>query len=200
MNESRQMIAAMQVSLDGLIEDADGQVDWVGSWDDSFDLLPQIDTCILGAGMYPGYEQYWMGILANPTGVLPLTGKVPTEEEVAYARFADETPHVVLSTTMEEAAWETTRIVRDVEAISDIKREPGRDIYVVGGATLVSSLMNHGLIDEIRLTVQPIVLGAGKPLFKDVTERHRLELVQARPLAGGKLSLTYRTAASAAPR
>ncbi len=65
------------------------------SWSDSFDLLPQIDTCILGGGMYPGYEQYWLAILANPEGVLPLTGMVATKDEVAYAHFADKTPHVV---------------------------------------------------------------------------------------------------------
>jgi dihydrofolate reductase len=191
MMNDRKIIAAMQVSLDALIEGPAGEVDWVGSWDDSFDLLPQIDTCILGGGMYPGYEQYWLGILANPTGVQPLTGRVPSKDEIAYARFADETPHVVLSTTLDEVAWKTTRIVRDVDDIRRMKHQAGKDMYAVGGAALVSSLINLGLIDELRLTVHPIVLGEGKALFKDVKERHLLKLVGSKPLEAGRVSLTY---------
>jgi hypothetical protein len=105
---SRRIIAALQVSLDGLIEGPNGEVDWIGSWEDSFDLLPEIDTLVLGGGAYPGYEQYWLAIFANPEGVLPLTGKVPSKGEVEYARFADKTPHVVLSRTLDTVAWKMT--------------------------------------------------------------------------------------------
>ena len=73
-----------------------------------------------------------------------------------------------------------------------MKEGPGKDMHAVGGATLVSSLMNAGLVDEIRLVVQPIVLGGGKPLFKDVKERHALTLLEARPLKAGAVWLNYR--------
>jgi dihydrofolate reductase len=179
--------------VDGFIEGPTGEVDWIGTWEDSFDLLPQIDTCILGGGMYPGYEQYWRTILANPDGILSLTGKVATEGEVAYARYADRTPHIVLSTTLDTVAWKTARIVRDVEDIRELKQQPGKDMYAVGGATLVSSLLNLDLIDEVRLTVHPVVLGGGKALFKDVKERHALELVRIKPLTAGRTGLIYRT-------
>jgi hypothetical protein len=96
----RKIIAGLQVSLDGFIEGPNGELDWVRTWEDSFDLLPQIDTCILGRGMYPGYEQYWRAILANPDGILPFTGKVASMGEIAYARFADKTPQIVLSKTL----------------------------------------------------------------------------------------------------
>ena len=66
-------------------------------------------------------------------------------------------------------------------------------MHAVGGATLVSSLMNAGLIDELRLVLAPIVLGAGKPLFKDVTERHPLKLADSKPLKTGLVRLTYMT-------
>jgi len=66
-------------------------------------------------------------------------------------------------------------------------------MHAVGGATLVSSLMNLGLIDELRLIVHPIVLGLGKALFKDVKERHALKLLRAEPLKSGKDGLTYST-------
>jgi dihydrofolate reductase len=188
---SRRIIAALQVSLDGLIEGPDGEVDWIGSWEDSFDLLPEIDTLVLGGGAYPGYEQYWQAILANPEGVQPLTGKVPSQGEVAYARFADTTPHVVLSRTLETVAWQTTRIVRDVADVAALKQQPGKAIHAVGGASLVSTLMNAGLVDQLRLTVHPVVLGKGKALFKDVEGRHGLELLETRRLPGGRVSLTY---------
>ncbi|MGH6914042.1 MAG: dihydrofolate reductase family protein, partial [Geminicoccales bacterium] len=85
------------------------------------------------------------------------------------------------------------RIVRDVKDIRALKQQPGKDMHAVGGATLVSSLMNEDLIDELRLTVHPIVLGEGKALFKDVKERHALELVQAKSSTSGRVSLTYST-------
>ena len=189
----RKIIAALVVSVDGFIEGPNGELDWVDTWEDPFDLLPQIDTCILGRRMYPGYEQYWGAILAHPEGVLPFTGKVATKGEIAYARFAERTPHVVLSRTLNNVAWKNTRIVRDIEEIRRMKQQPGKDMHAVGGATLVGSLMNQRLIDELRLVVHPIVLGGGKALFKDVTERHALKFREATPLESGLVRLTYST-------
>lgn len=190
----RKIIAALQVSLDGFIEGPNGELDWVGTWDDPFDdMFPQIDTCILGRGMYPGYEQYWLAILANPESALPFTGKVASKGEIDYARFADKTPHIVLSKTLDKVAWKTARVVRGVEEIRNMKQQSGKDIYAVGGATLVSSLMNLGLIDEFRLVVHPIILGGGKALFKDVKERHALKLLKAKPFKSGLVCLTYST-------
>jgi dihydrofolate reductase len=189
----RKIIAALVVSVDGFIEGPNGELDWVDTWEDPFDLLPQIDTCILGRQMYPGYEQYWGAILANPAGVLPFTGKIATKGEIAYARFAERTPHVVLSRTLATVAWKNTRIVRDLEEIRQMKQQPGKDMHAVGGATLVGSLMNQGLIDELRLVVYPIVLGGGTALFKDVTQRHALSFRKAKPLKSGVVRLTYST-------
>jgi dihydrofolate reductase len=72
-----------------------------------------------------------------------------------------------------------------------MKHQSGKGMYVIGGATLVSSLINLDLIDELRLLVHPIVLGEGKALFKDVKERHELKLLQARPLKSGQVNLIY---------
>jgi dihydrofolate reductase len=189
----RKIIAALVVSVDGFIEGPKGELEWVDTWEDPFDLLPQVDTCILGRGMYPGYEQYWGAILANPQGVLPFTGKVASEGEIAYARFAESTPHIVLSRTLDHVAWKHTRIVRDVEAIRRMKQQPGKDMHAVGGATLIGSLMNQRLIDELRLVVHPIVLGGGTALFKDVKERHAVTWLGTTRLASGLVHLEYRT-------
>jgi dihydrofolate reductase len=173
-------------------------VDWAmaedeESWKEAFEMFESVDTCILGRVMYPDYEQYWLAVLANPAGILPLSGKTATKNEIAYARWADKIPHIVLSRTLDKVAWKTTRIVRDVEEIRKMKEQAGNAMYVVGGATLVSSLMNLDLIDEIRLTINPLILGGGKALFKDVKERHALQLIWAKMLKSGKVSLTYST-------
>jgi dihydrofolate reductase len=188
----RKIIAAMVASVDGFIEGPNGELDWVETWEDPFDLLPEIDTCILGRVMYPGYEQYWSAIVANPEGILP-TGKVASKGEIEYAHFAHKTPHIVLSRTLDHVGWKNTRIVRDVEEIRKMKQLPGKDMHAVGGATLVCSLMSQGLIDEIRLVVAPIVLGGGKALFQDINERHALKFLAAKPLKSGTVRLTYST-------
>jgi dihydrofolate reductase len=187
----RKVISAMQMSLDGFIEGPDGELDWIENWEDSYDLMEQVDLCVLGGGMYPGYEQYWTSILADPKAVLPFTRKVATQGEIDYAHFADRTPHVLLSKTLTQVQWKTTRIERELEALLRLKQQPGEDIYVVGGAALVGSLINAGWIDELRLTVHPVVLGEGKALFKGIEQRQRLALVEARPQKAGLVSLTY---------
>jgi dihydrofolate reductase len=194
----RKIIAALQISVDGFIEGPNGELDWAmeedeETWRDLNEMLNSVDACLLGRVMYPAYEQYWLAVLANPAGILPLTSKTATKNEIAYARWANDVPHFVLSNTLDKVAWKTTGIVRDVEEIQEMKRQPGKGIYAVGGATLVSSLMNLGLIDELRLMINPLVLGGGKALFKDVKGRHRLTLLRSKPLRSGKVSLSYAT-------
>jgi dihydrofolate reductase len=195
--EMRKTIAALQVSADGFIEGLNGELDWAmaedeETWKDIFEMLKHVDTFILGRVMYPGYEQYWLAVLANPNGPLPFSGAPATKNEIKYAQIANKTPHIVVSRTMNKADWKVTRIIRDLDEIRKLKQQPGKDIHVVGGATLVSSMLNAGLIDEVHLLVNPLILGGGKALFKDVSNRHTLELLQAKPLKSGKVNLAYR--------
>jgi dihydrofolate reductase len=185
----RKVIAALQTSVDGYIEGPNKELDWAmaeddEAWKDINEILNSVDTIILGRVMYPEYEQYWLALLANPTG---------TKNENAYARRADKIPHIVISKSLDKVAWKTTRIVRDIEEIRSMKQQPGKDMVVFGGAILVSSLLNLGLIDELHLMVNPLVLGGGKALFKDVKERNSLKLKRVKSLKSGKVSLTYST-------
>jgi dihydrofolate reductase len=188
----RKIIAALHVSLDGSIEGPNEELDWVSSWEDPFDIVGKVDALILSGRMYPGYEQYWQAVLDNPCGILPFTRRPATQGEVEYAEFAGRTTHFVVSRTLHTVSWKNSIIVRDLEEVRRLKEAPGGDMHAVGGATLVSSLMNEGQVDEIRLVVQPLVLGGGKPLFKDVKQRHALTLLTARPLNAGAVFLSYR--------
>jgi dihydrofolate reductase len=90
-------------------------------------------------------------------------------------------------------SWPTAQIIRDVAKLRTLKGQPGKNMYVVGGATLVASLLNEDLIDELRLIVHPIVQGKGQALFSGVNNRLSLDLVQAKSTESGRVVVTYRT-------
>jgi dihydrofolate reductase len=190
---SRKMIAALQVSLDGFTQGSDrGGEEWVDSWADALGLLKDVDAFVQGAGMYPGYGEYWSAIQKSPQAAPPFQTRLPYEREVAYAELAAKTPHYVLSKTLERVSWPpTARIVRELAELGALKPLPGKNIYVVGGPTLVIGLLNAGLLDELRLIVHPLLLGAGKPLFAGVERLRKLSLRGAERLPDGRVVMSY---------
>lgn len=200
MTTSRSLISAMQVTLDGYSRGPEGEADWVDSWADGLQLLPAVDTFVLGGGMFPDYERFWAAVLDDPNSASDMLGRDLYPREVGYARLAVETPHVVLSRTLTGATWPTTRIVHDIDEIRTLKQQPGKAVYVVGGPGLLASLVNAGLLDELRLIVHPVATGGGTPLLGGITERQALELVSAEPAASGRVNLTYRTDTSTVQR
>jgi dihydrofolate reductase len=196
---SRDFIAAMQVTLDGYILGPEGESDWVDSWADGLGLLPDVDAFVLGGGMFPDYEQFWAAILTDPASASEWLGRAPYDREIEYARVAAATPHLVLSTTLSEASWPTARLVRDLDALRSFKAQAGNPVYVVGGPALLTSLINAELLDELRLIVHPVVVGAGRSVFGDVLRRQELELLRAEPTRSGRVILTYRLAESSLP-
>ena len=171
---SRPFIASLQISLDGCIQGPHDEVDWVDSWNGALDLIPDADAAVLGGGMYPGYEQLWGSIAADPRSGTAMLGREVTQGEAEYPQWTQRTPHYVLSTTLDKVDWETAHLVRDVGEVRSLKEQPGGAVYVIGGAALVSSLMNEGLIDELRLIVHPVILGGGKAPFAGVSGGARL--------------------------
>jgi dihydrofolate reductase len=194
----RTLIAAMQVTLDGRILGPDGEVDWVDSWADGLELLPPVDAFVLGGGMFPEYERFWAAVLEDPAAVADMLGRDPYPREIAYAQVAAETPHLVVSTTLEEVTWPTARIVRNLDEIRVLRQQPGKAVYVVGGPGLVAALLDAHLLDELRLIAHPVLVGGGSPFLDGITERHDLGLVAAEPMASGRVCLTYRVAGSPA--
>jgi dihydrofolate reductase len=187
----RKLIAGMQTSVDEKIEGPEGYADWVEAWSDAYDVMPRVDACLLGATMYPGYEQYWTAVQTAPAKPTPATGKVPTRDEVEFARFAAHTPHYVLSSTLSAALWPKTSFLRGIEEVAALKQRPGKDIYLVGGARTTASLIDAGLVDELRLIVHPLIAGEGKPLFSTTKRRRELELRNVEQHEDGRVGLTY---------
>jgi dihydrofolate reductase len=187
----RKLIAGMQSSLDGKIDGPEGYADWVDAWSDNYNVLPRVDAALLGGGMYPRYEQYWTAVREAPDTPQPRTGKVPTPAEVEYARFTAQAPHYVLSSTLTSALWPNTTLLRGLDEIAALKQRPGKDIYLVGGARTLVSLIEAGLVDELRLAVHPLIAGEGKPLFATAEARRGLELRDVQRRDDGRVNLVY---------
>lgn len=187
----RNLIAGMKVSLDGKTQGSEGIADWVEGWSDDYGLTPQIDACLLGGGMYPTYEEYWTAIQQEPGQPHPLSGELPTEGEIEWARFSATIPHYVLSSTQTATRWAHTRFLRGLDEVAALKRQPGRDIYLVGGGRTVAGLIDAGLVDELRLIVYPLIAGDGPALFTAARDRRGVELRTVEQLAGGRLRVAY---------
>jgi dihydrofolate reductase len=171
------------VTLDGFFE---GPNKWDLDWHDyvwgeelerfSLEQAANADTLLFGRVTYEGMAAYWT----------TATGEI--------ADFMNSVSKVVFSRTLETADWNNTRLVRGPaeEEVARLKQQSGKDMLIFGSAALCSTLTRHGLIDEYRLGVTPVVLGAGTPLFKPGPDRLRLKLVSARPLRSGCVILSYR--------
>jgi dihydrofolate reductase len=168
----RALISAMQVTLDGYaLGDRDGRpvgdADTFESWADGLELLPPVDAFVLGGGMFPDYEQFWKTILDESSDAVDMLGRDPYPRELTYAR----------------------------EEIGALRQQAGKPVYVVGGPGLVTSLIDAGLLDEVRLIVHPVVTGRGMALFGGIAERQSLQFVSAEPIGSGRVNLTYRLVA-----
>ncbi len=187
----RKLIAAMKLSVDGKSEGPAGFADWVEAWSDDYGLTDRIDACLLGSRMYSGYEQYWSAILSSPNSPLPMTGKTPVPAELEWSTFAQRTPHYVLSKSMTSAQWPHTHILRNIDQVHALKLQPGKDIYLMGGAMLTASLIDAGHVDEFHVISYPLLAGRGKTLFGQLEHRRQLQLLSFRDLGAGRFRISY---------
>ena len=105
-------------------------------------------------------------------------------------------PKFVVSTTLDQVEWQDSKLVKGnvVEEVSRLKEQPGRDILVEGSCQLVQTLLQHELVDELRLMIHPIVVGGGKRIFGDGTVAKKLRLVDSRTFGSGVVALVYQRA------
>jgi dihydrofolate reductase len=181
----RKLIYSMGVSLDGFIAGPDGEIDWSAP-DEELHRFHNQQAREVGADLYGRrlYEvmTYWETADEQPS--LP-------EHELEFARIWKDTPKIVFSKTLEKVEG-NARLVRDnaADEVARLKQEPGKDL-AVGGAGLASTFIRLGLIDEYRLFVSPVVLGAGTPYFPALSERIELELVETRTFGSRVVYLRY---------
>jgi dihydrofolate reductase len=180
----RRLIASEMVSVDGFFAGANGELDWFVQSEelDTFatNLLDSVDTILYGRITYQMMAGYWPR---------------------ASGRFADRTnqlPKLVFSSTLDETPWGEWNNARPLKGsladeVAKLKNEPGGDIVIYGSGRVVQALTRLGAIDEYRLVVNPVVLGAGRPLFDGLDEKRNLRLTEAASWPSGCVALTYQT-------
>jgi dihydrofolate reductase len=186
----RKIILTEWVSLDGFVSGPDNDMSFVGeSFNDQMgkyesDIVDQADTLVLGRLTYESFAGSWPYVPDKPDAD-------PAEKD--YARRLNAMRKVVFSTTLPSADWNNSQLFREIDPdeIKKRKQAPGKDMLIYGSASIVQQLTNLGLIDEYQLLVHPVLLGGGKPLFKDIKDKHKLKFVSAQPFTSGVVLMIF---------
>ncbi|HEV7347523.1 dihydrofolate reductase family protein [Telluribacter sp.] len=184
----RKLKLQVQITVDGYIAGPNGEMDWMTfNWDDGLkkyvtQLTVPVDCLVLGRKLAEGFIPYWASVAANPEAL----------EHTAGKKFTD-TPKVVFTKTMEKSEWDNTVLAKGdlIDEIIDLKNRQGDDIIAYGGATFVSSLIRHGLIDEYHLFINPVAIGTGMAIFNQPEGRQSLNLVKSTSFDCGIVVLHY---------
>lgn len=181
----RKVAGFLMSSLDGYDE---GTSPWALDWhnvDQEFNefaaqQLDASDVLVFGRVTYAGMAGYW-----------PSTEAIGDDPEIA-ARMNGK-PKIVFSQTLDvlEPEWANTRLLKDVRELARLKKERGNDLLILGSAVLTTRLMELGLVDELRIIVNPVILGAGRSLFQTARKRLNVKLLDTREFRSGNVLLTY---------
>jgi dihydrofolate reductase len=184
----RKIILIMHASLDGFVGGPNGEMDWIKFDDDLFGFVgtftEDADTALYSRVTWEMMENYW------PTaGDKPNAGK----HDIDHSNWYKKVDKVVLSRSMRGKQHDKTRFLSDnVPAeIEKIKQQPGKNILLLGSPTAVHLLTQHQLIDEYWIFVNPIIIGEGIPLFKDVQHKMSLKPLSTKSFPCGVTALSY---------
>ena len=186
----RKVVVSEFVSLDGVMEDPSWESPFRGEEQEKFkfDELAAADALLLGMKTYEGFAAAWPDMMEHYEG--------PRREALGeYTDMMNGYPKHVASTTLQEPlGWNNSTLIKGdiLEEVSRLKQQEGKDILVFGSADLMNTLMRHGLVDELRLMVFPIIVGKGKRLFEDGEDGRTLKLVDSKTFGTGVVSLAYR--------
>jgi dihydrofolate reductase len=180
----RKLIFFNLTSLDGYFEGPDRDITWHNA-DEEFNEFAIQQTGEFGALLF-GRVTYELMVSYWPTDAAK-------RDDPTIARLMNSLPKVVFSKTLENVEWENTKLVKDdfVEEVLNLKQQPGKDIAIFGSSDLAVTFIEHNLIDEFRIIVNPIVLGEGKPLLQGLKTRLNLKLIKTRTFKSGNILLYY---------
>jgi dihydrofolate reductase len=184
----RKIISFMHISLDGFVAGPNGEMNWIKVDEEIFDhvgkRISEGDTALYGRVTYQMMESYW-----------PTAGQEPnaSKHDIEHSKWYSKVHKVVLSRTMKDAELANTTIISDnlSDSINEIKQSAGPDILLFGSPTATHSLIQLNLIDGYWLFVNPIILGQGIPLFADIKEKIKLNLLSTHQFNSGVTELNY---------
>jgi dihydrofolate reductase len=193
----RKLIVFNRITPEGVFSSADGQLDWAVPDDEAdragADAMPGADLMLFGRKTFEMFRSFWPTVADHPDPPDPHHPGRPSPVIREFAAWINTTAKLVVSSTLGDPGWRNARVLPgfDPAAIAAIKRAPGKAIMVFGSGTLVSALVAHDLVDELQLLVNPVLLGAGKPLFAGLSRRVPLRLVECKPSTAGNVMLRY---------
>ena len=184
----RNIVLDLAVTLDGFIEGPKGEIDWCimeedPGLDSAFvDFLSGIDTIFYGRGSYELWGNYEPDEQAG-SAMKELYDSIHSKSKYVFStsRHDDDGKAIFISSAIKEK-------------VEKIREQPGKDIWLYGGANLITTFVNLDLVDVYRLAVHPVILGGGKPLFIDMENRVNLKLIEAKGSASGVVLLSYERA------
>jgi dihydrofolate reductase len=187
----RNLIFFMHTSLDGFVAGLNGEMNWINVDEALFDFVAtmtdQADTALYGRVTYEMMQSYW-----------PKAGEKPnaSKHDKEHSAWYNKVSKVVLSKTIQETGLHNTKVIGDnlSDNINKLKQSSNggrKNILIFGSPGASQSLLNQGLIDEFWLFVNPIILGQGKPLFKNITGTTKLKVVESKTFASGVIALHY---------
>lgn len=191
----RKLILQVQITVDGYIAGNDGSTDWMiwnwgkeWTWDKELqkyfiDLKSTIDCVLLSRKMaQEGFINHWAQVAAETDN-----------PQYAIAKKITDARKVVFTKTLEKSEWDNTELAKGdlVSEVNKLKNQEGKDIIAYGGATFLSSLIKAKLVDEFQLFMNPVVLGDGMAIFKEIDSRQDFTLVNAKSFACGIAVLKY---------
>ena len=186
--ELRKLRLQVQMSVDGCIAGPNGEMDWmVGLLDDELlkyvsKITESVDTILLGRKMTDVFISFWLDMMNKPD-----------DPWNAFAKRMIEIPKVVFTKTLNKSKWINTDIATGdlIEEVSKIKSQNGRDIVVYGGSSFDSSLIKEKLIDEFYLFINPVAIGNGMTIFKDLNKIQKYYLIESKVFESGIVLLRY---------
>jgi dihydrofolate reductase len=187
-SNKRKLRLQVQMSLDGCIAGPNGEMDWmVGLLDDEplkyvSKITESVDTILLGRKMTDVFISYWLNVMNKPD-----------DRWNAFAKKMIEIPKVVFTKTLNKSEWINTDIATGnlIEEVNKVKSQNGRDIVVYGGASFDSSLIKEKLVDEFYLFINPVAIGNGMTIFKDLNEIQKYTLIESKAFECGIVLLRY---------
>jgi dihydrofolate reductase len=188
----RKLVLFLHASLDGFVEGPEGAMDigWVAYDADlerhAKEILSTADTVLWGRGTYQMMHSYWPSVPSNPSA---------SEHERNHAEWIEKTAKIVFSTTLDTVDWNNSRLVKEniEEEINNLKQQPGNDMVILGSPRFAHHLMQLDLIDEYKITVSPVLIGKGLPLFQGIKEKINLKLIENKTFDSGAIGLVYQT-------
>jgi dihydrofolate reductase len=182
------IIALIHMSLDGYTADVDGKIDWIVMNEEISDYVTELRQgavgTIYGRKTYQIMESYWPNVPKMPD--LP-------EWQQDYAEWVNKALKVVVSKTLSGTTWDNSLLIKDNigEEVRKVKQEAKGNLLLLASATLAATLLPMGLIDEIGININPIILGSGMEYFKEARDRVPLKLLETRNFSRGVVGLRY---------